>query len=84
MSGTDLRRREGADNPLRVRALFDMPLEKLGLIDRQLLRMERSLSGEQLPSATPCHVWDAALAEDTLLSNAYTSRLRIIMVNSGE
>jgi hypothetical protein len=80
----DLRRREGDDSPLKVCALFDMPLEKLGLIDRNLLRLARVASGEKLPSATLCYVWDATLAPGTLLSNAYTTRVRLIVVNSGE
>jgi hypothetical protein len=84
LHGTDLHRRDGDDSPLRVCALFDMPLEKLGLIDRNLLRMARSVSGEKLPSATLCYVWDSALPAGTLLPNAYTSRLRIIVVDSGE
>ncbi|MEO6638679.1 MAG: DUF3047 domain-containing protein [Ginsengibacter sp.] len=84
LRGADLRRREGDDSPLKVCALFDMPLDKLGLIERNLLRLARAASGENLPSATLCYVWDGALAPGTLLSNAYTARVRIIVVNSGE
>lgn len=80
----DLRRREGDDSPLKVCALFDMPLDRLGLIERNLLRLARGVSGEKLPSATLCYVWDATLATGTLLANAYTARVRIIVVNSGE
>jgi len=84
LRGADLRRREGDDSPLKVCALFDMPLDKLGLIERNLLRLARGVSGEKLPSATLCYVWDSALAPGTLLANAYTARVRIIVVNSGE
>ena len=61
-----------------------MPLDKLGLIERNLLRLARAASGEKLPSATLCYVWDATLATGTLLPNAYTPRVRLIVVNSGE
>lgn len=84
LRGADLRRREGDDSPLKVCALFDMPLDKLGLIERNLLRLARGATGEKLPSATLCYVWDNALAPGTLLANAYTARVRIIVVNSGE
>lgn len=84
LRGADLRRREGDDSPLKVCALFDMPLTKLGLIERNLLRLARGVSGEKLPSATLCYVWDSTLATGTLLANAYTARVRIIVVNSGE
>ena len=84
LRGADLRRREGDDSPLKVCALFDMPLDRIGLIERNLLRLARVASGEKLPSATLCYVWDATLPTGTLLSNAYTGRVRLIVVNSGE
>ena len=84
LRGADLRRREGDDSPLKVCALFDMPLDKVGLIERSLLRLARGVSGEKLPSATLCYVWDSALPAGTLLANAYTARVRLIVVNSGE
>lgn len=80
----DLRRREGDDSPLKVCALFDMPLAGLGLIERNLLRLARAASGEKLPSATLCYVWDGTLAPGTLLPNAYTARVRFIVLDSGE
>ncbi|MDI1274662.1 DUF3047 domain-containing protein [Polaromonas sp.] len=82
--GGDLRRREGDDSPLKVCALFDMPLDRLGLIERNLLRLARVASGEKLPSATLCYVWDATLAPGTLLPNAYSARVRFIVLDSGE
>jgi len=81
--GTDLRRREGDDSPLKVCALFDMPLERLGFVERNLLRAARSVSGEHLPAATLCYVWDASLPVGTLLDNAYSHRLRFIVLDSG-
>ena len=82
--GTDLRRREGDDSPLKVCALFDMPIERLGFVERNLLRAARSVSGENLPAATLCYVWDATLPAGTLLDNAYSHRLRFIVLDSGQ
>lgn len=84
LRGADLRRREGDDSPLKLCALFDMPLARLGLIERNLLRLARAASGEKLPSATLCYVWDGALAPGTLLPNAYSPRVRFIVLDSGE
>lgn len=81
LAGADLRRKDGDDSPLKVCALFNLPLDKLGLLERNLLRLARSASGENLPSATLCYVWDATLAPGTLLSNAYTARVRLIVVD---
>ena len=84
LHGTDLRQRAGDDTPLKVCALFDMPLEQLGFVERNLLRAARSMSGENLPAATLCYVWDAGLPAGTLLDTAFTHRMRMIVVDSGE
>ncbi len=84
LKGTDLFTRQGDDSPLKVCVLFDMPLEKLGLIERNLLRFARAASAEKLPSATLCYVWDDQLSTETLLPNAYTDRVRLIVATSGK
>ena len=84
LRGTDLQQKSGDDTPLKVCAMFNMPLEQLGFIERNLLRVARSVSGENLPAATLCYVWDARLAAGTLLDNAYSHRMRISVADSGE
>lgn len=79
----DLTRKSGDDLPLKVCALFDLPLKKLGLIERSLLRLARSVSHDYLPAATLCYVWDNKLPIGTELPNIYTSRVRYIVLNSG-
>ena len=80
----DLRRRAGDDSPLKVCALFDLPIEQLSFIERNLLRTARMVSGEKLPAATLCYVWDSALPAGTLLHNAYTPRVRMLVLASEE
>jgi Protein of unknown function (DUF3047) len=63
--------------------MFDLPLEALGFVERNLMRLARSASGEYLPAATLCYVWDAALPVGTQLPNAYTRRLRWVVLDSG-
>ena len=75
----DPRTRKGDDSALKVCLLFDVPLERLGLVERNLLRLAREVSAELLPSATLCYVWDDKLAPETLLHNAYTGRVRLIV-----
>ena len=84
LRGANLRIRQGDDSPLKVCVLFDMPLDQLGFVERNLLRVARAASAENLPSATLCYVWDHTLEPETLLANAYTSRVRMIVVNQGE
>ncbi len=79
----DLRQRRGDDTPLKVCLLFDPPAASLSIFDRSVLALARSVSGEKLPGATLCYVWDHLLPAGTLLNNAYTSRVRMLVLDSG-
>jgi hypothetical protein len=78
--GTDLRRKAGDDTAAKVCLMFDMPLDQVPFLERQALRMARAAAGERLPAATLCYVWDANLPPQTVLPNAYTRRLRWIVL----
>lgn len=84
VAGADLRRKAGDDAAVKVCALFDLPLARVPLAERMLLRLARQRSGEALPAATVCYVWDATLPVGTRLTNAYSARLRYLVVASGE
>lgn len=79
----DLTRKSGDDVAVKVCAMFDMPLTTLGLVERSLVRLARSLSHEYLPAATLCYVWDNRLPVGTELPNAFTRRVRYMVLNSG-
>lgn len=74
----DILTREGDDAALKVCALFDHPLERVPFFERQALRIARSVSGEALPAATVCYVWDATYPLLTEAANPYTRRVRFI------
>ena len=82
--GANLRQRSGDDAPLKVCLLFDMPVEDLGFLDREVLALARASTKEHVPAATLCYVWDHLLPAGTLLNNAFTSRVRQFVVDSGE
>ena len=77
----DLRRKSGDDSPLKVCALFDLPASQLSWGERSLLLLARSLSKETLPGATLCYIWDTQLPEGTVLANAYSQRVRYLVLN---
>lgn len=83
LPGADLRHRETDDTALKVCVLFNLPLETLNAMDRGVLGLVRAVSGEKLPAATLCYVWDNTLPVGTLLHNAFTSRIRMLVVDSG-
>ena len=78
----DLHTKGGDDTPVKVCALFDLPLDHLGFVERNLLRLARSASGEHLPGATLCYVWDQKLAAGSELPNAFTQRMRYLVLDS--
>lgn len=79
----DLRRKEADDTAIKVCALFDLPIERVPFVERQLLRIARSRSAQPLPAATLCYVWDARIAEGTRLDNVYSRRVRMMVLRSG-
>lgn len=83
VAGADLRRKDGDDAPLKLCAMFDLPLEALGLVERSLMRLARARSAEPLPAATLCYLWDATVPAGTVLPNAYTARVRFMVLDSG-
>ena len=76
--GVDLRRKQGDDTALKVCAMFDLPRQAVPFLERQLMRLAESRTGQALPNATLCYVWDTSLPQGTLLDNAYTRRVRIV------
>lgn len=82
-SGTDLRRKDGDDPPLKVCALFDMPLQGMSFGEQTKLRIARAMSGEPLPAATLCYVWDPQLPVGTELPNIFSPRVRYLVVSQG-
>ena len=80
----DLRRKAGDDNPVKVCVLLDAPLSGVPFVERQLLRVARAAADEPLPAATLCYVWDSQLPAGTLLPNAYTRRVRLIVLRGAD
>lgn len=80
----DLRRKEGDDNAAKVCVFFDLSLERVPFVERQLLRLARSKTGENLPAATVCYVWDRQVAAGSAVPNPYSRRMRYLVLRSAE
>jgi hypothetical protein len=78
--GSDLRHKAGDDTALKVCALYDLPLASVPFFERLLLRLARLRSGENLPGAVLCYVWDRLLPPGRELPNAYTRRVRYVVL----
>ena len=77
---TDLRQKAGDDTAARVCLSFELPLDRVPFVERQMLRMARDLSSRQLPAATLCWVWGGPEPRDTVIDNPYSRRLRYLVL----
>jgi len=80
----DLSTKAGDDAALKVCVMFDHPLERVPFVERTLLRLARSVSGEPLPAATLCYVWESGAAAGQKGANPYTRRVRFISLRGSE
>jgi hypothetical protein len=83
IADADLRTKAGDDFPARLYVMFDYPLDKLPFFERTKLQLARVLFDPGLPAATICYVWDGKAAAGTIAASAYTSRVKMIVVESG-
>jgi len=79
-----LEERDGDDFAARVYVFFDMPLEAIPFAARWKIRLARLIYGDSVPAAALCYVWDNTHPAGTTAWNAYTDRVRMIVLQSGE
>ncbi|TAM50697.1 MAG: DUF3047 domain-containing protein [Burkholderiaceae bacterium] len=84
LAGTDIATRSGDDSALKVCVLFAEPLDHVPLVQREVLKVERSSTGQDLPAATLCYLWDSKYPPGTAGNNAFTARLRFIVLRGPE
>jgi len=83
IDAANLREKSGDDTALKVCVFFDLPIDRISFGERQLLRYARSQTSDPVPAATVCYVWDPHLPANTDLDNAFTRRMRYVVVRSG-
>jgi hypothetical protein len=83
IENADPTRKEGDDYPARVYVAFKYDPDRVSLLDRAKYALIRLFYGEYPPHAGIAYVWDARRPAGTMLPNAYTERVRMIVVRSG-
>jgi hypothetical protein len=79
----DMTRKAGDDFAARVYVFFDLPLDALSFTDRLRIGIARAIYGREVPTAAICYVWDNRHAAGTTMPNPYTSRVRMVVLESG-
>ena len=83
IAAADNTRKQTEDSPVRVVVSFDGNLDKLPFEDRIFFDNIRVLTGQQLPYATLMYIWENRAARDTIIPNLHTSRIKMIVTESG-
>ncbi len=80
LASADLATKAGDDAALKVCVMFDQPTADIPFFQRTGLALAKSVTGQDLPNATLCYIWDARYKEGTQGANPYTARVRYIVL----
>ena len=72
------------DAPVRLVVSFDGDMTKLSPGDRAFFDNISLLTGQQLPYATLMYIWENRAPLETVIPNRHTSRIRMIVAESGK
>jgi hypothetical protein len=71
------------DAPLRIVVAFDGNKSKLPLKEQLTFEVAGMLSGREMPYATLMYIWAGNSPLDSVVENTFTSRVKMIAVDSG-
>jgi len=71
------------DSPVRIVVSFAGDFNKLSFEDRLFFDQFRLFTGQRLPYAALMYVWGSRTPRDEIVANRYTSRIKIVAVESG-
>jgi len=80
----DITTKTGDDAALKVCVMFDQPLTDIPFLQRAALSLARSATGQDLPSATLCYLWDTRYPAGKSGANPYSARVRYIVLTGSE
>lgn len=84
VGGADLARKDADDFAARVYVFFDVPAEALPLTTRIKYAAVKLFYKVDLPTAALCYVWDNTHPVGHSAWSAYTDRVRVVVLRSGE
>jgi hypothetical protein len=84
LAQADLTTKGGDDAALKVCVMFDQPLTDIPFFQRAALALARAATGQDIPNATLCYIWDSRYPAGTHGANPYSARVRYIVLNGVE
>lgn len=83
IDNADLASRENDDAPVRVMLVFEGDRSRFSPRDAMMSELMRALTGEEMPYATLIYSWCSRREPGSVVTNARTSRVRTLVVESG-
>jgi hypothetical protein len=83
VAAADIDTKAGDDYAARLYVLFDYDATRLPLVTRLKIKLAKLFYGVDVPAAALNYVWDNRHPIGTLRPNAYTERVRMLVVESG-
>jgi hypothetical protein len=71
------------DAPLRIMVAFDGDKSKLPLREKLNFEMAHLINGQELPYATLMYIWSGKSPVNMIINNGHTTRIKMIVVDSG-
>ena len=79
----DVGTKSGDDYPARIYITFEYDPARLGFLERAKFEAVKLLYGEYPPIAAINYIWEGRVPVGEIVSNAYTDRVKMIVVESG-
>jgi hypothetical protein len=83
IKGADNTQGAKEDSPVRIVVTFAGDNATLPFADRLFANQMKALTGHELPYATLMYIWENRAPIDTVIPNRHTSRIRMIVAESG-
>ena len=77
----DIATKPGDDAALKVCVMFDQPLADIPFGQRTALQLARAVTGQPLPAATLCYLWDSRYPAGNSGANPYSARVRYLVLD---
>jgi hypothetical protein len=77
----DIATKPGDDAALKVCVMFDQPLADIPFGQRAALSLARAVTGQALPAATLCYLWDSRYPAGSSGANPYSARVRYLVLD---
>lgn len=79
----DVTRKDGDDYPARLYVTFKYDPSKVGFFERAKYEAMRMARGEYPPMGAITYIWESKSPVGTIVSNPYTDRVKMIVLQSG-